>query len=87
MAASGSPIRSAEESERLSGYHTLASVIWHEVSQRLDSSTRPLTVEVVEANEADFVRSGGMAKLSGWLCGAEAEQSRGLSTRLAVADE
>jgi hypothetical protein len=28
-----------------------------------------------------------MAKLSGWLGGAEAEQSRGLSTRLAVADE
>jgi hypothetical protein len=46
-----------------------------------------LTVEVVEANEADFLPSGGLAKLSGWLCGAEAEQSRGLGTRLAVAYE
>jgi hypothetical protein len=62
-------------------------VIWREVSRWLDSATRPLTVEVVEANEADFLLSGGMAKLSGWLCGAEAEQSRGLRTRLAVADE
>ena len=53
----------------------------------LASVTRPLTVEVVETNEADFLPSGGMAKLSGWLCGAEAEQSRGLSTRLAVADK
>jgi hypothetical protein len=53
----------------------------------LASVTRPLTVEVVETNEADFLPSGGMAKLSGWLGGAEAEQSRGPGTRLAVADE
>src|SRR5690348_14475369 len=51
------------------------------------SATRPLTVEVVEVNEADFLPSGGLAKLSGWLGGAEAEQSRGLGTRLTVADE
>jgi hypothetical protein len=62
-------------------------VIWREVSRWLDSATRTLTVEVVEAKEADFLRNGGMAELSGWLCSAEAEQSRGLSTRLAVADE
>src|SRR5690242_233234 len=51
------------------------------------SATRPLTVEVVEVNEAAFLPSGGLAKLSGWLGGAEAEQSRGLGTRLTVADE
>jgi hypothetical protein len=41
-----------------------------------------LTVEIVEADEADFLRSGGLAKLSEWLGGAEAEQSRGLSPGL-----
>ncbi len=52
-----------------------------------DATTQSWLVEVIQANETDFSRDGGAAKLSGRLRAAEAEESRGLSPELAVADE